>query len=67
MDKDFLIAVLAAAFVVLSMTHAHAAQVWTLIDSQYSGREWYCTYQLSGTQITTQTVSAMPCAPSLFR
>lgn len=66
MSKE-LIAFIAGLLVVLFLTPAQAGQVWILIDSQYSGREWYCTYQLSGTQITSQVVSSTPCAQSMFR
>lgn len=47
--------------------NAHAGQAWYLVDSQFSGRMWYCTYQLAGTDIQTTIESPSPCAPSIYR
>lgn len=67
MDKELFWALVVIALVIFLSNYADAAQVWVLVDSQYSGREWYCTYQLSGTEITTQVTSPLPCAQSMFR
>lgn len=67
MSKELLIVIAIAVLIVFLSVPAHAAQVWILVDSQYSGREWYCTYQLNGTTITTQFISSMPCAQTMLR
>lgn len=67
MSKELFIVLAIVAVMILLSIPAYAGQVWILVDSQYSGREWYCTYQLSGTEITSQVVSSTPCEPSMFR
>jgi hypothetical protein len=44
-----------------------AAGMWTLVDQQFSGSKWYCTYKLDNTTIRSTIESSMPCQGAIFQ
>lgn len=63
----FLMLLLSLTMAFAFVYKANAAQAWYLVDSQFTGRSWYCTYQLVGTNIQTTIESPSPCQTSIYR
>jgi hypothetical protein len=52
--------------VVLTITGYCFAGMWMLVNEQFSGNKWYCTYKLDGTTVTRTIQSSMPCKQAIF-
>ena len=51
----------------LSFSTLANAEMWQLINSQFSGTRWYCTYKLQSTNVQTTITSSTVCQPYIFQ
>jgi hypothetical protein len=57
---------LVATLATLVLSISYAADIWELINSQFSNGKWYCTYKLHGTTVQKTVVSETQCVSVLY-